>query len=85
MKSPGLATAYEMLVAARNQGLKTVLGAMAESSCGNTAAAHLASLADWVDLDGPTLITNDPFRGIGYVNGEIVLPNKFGSGAEYSG
>jgi L-alanine-DL-glutamate epimerase-like enolase superfamily enzyme len=82
MKCGGLAAANEMLVAARKQGLKTVLGAMAESSCGNTAAAHLSPLADWVDLDGPTLITNDPFRGISYQNGKILLPKEPGSGVE---
>jgi hypothetical protein len=28
--------------------------------------AHLAGLADWVDLDAPLLISNDPFTGVVY-------------------
>lgn len=82
MKSTGIAEAYQMIQGARQLGLKVVLGAMAESSCGVTAAAHLASLADWVDLDGPVLIKNDPFVGITFNNGCIVMPNGPGLGAQ---
>ncbi len=80
MKSTGIAEAFEMIEKARVLNLKVVLGAMAESSLGNTAAAHLAPLADWVDLDGPMLTSNDPFLGITYHEGAIVMPNKLGIG-----
>ena len=43
-----------------------MLGCMIETSIGATAMAHLAGLADWVDLDSPLLIANDPFDGIQY-------------------
>ena len=46
------------------QGLKTMLGCMIESSVLITAAAHLASLTDYLDLDGNVLITNDPYQGV---------------------
>ena len=29
-----------------------------------SAAAHLAELADFLDIDGNLLITNDPFEGV---------------------
>lgn len=81
MKSTGIAETYEMIAQSRKLNLKIVLGAMAESSLGNTAAAHFASLADWVDLDGPMLTSNDPFEGIIYSHGAIVLPSRAGVGA----
>ncbi len=81
MKCGGLAEAYRMIDFARFMGLKVVLGCMAESSCAVTAAAHLAPLADYADLDGPLLITNDPFTGVAYYEGKLVKPQGFGHGA----
>lgn len=82
MKSAGIAEAFEMIGKARQLSMRIVIGAMAESSLGNTAAAHLAPLADWVDLDGPMLTANDPFSGITYQDGAIILPDAFGIGAK---
>ncbi len=59
-----------------------MLGCMAESSCATTAMAHLAGLADFVDLDAPLLYTNDPFEGVLYQDGQIVLPRANGIGVE---
>jgi L-alanine-DL-glutamate epimerase-like enolase superfamily enzyme len=56
---PGLAA----LRAARDAGLKTMLGCMIESSVLIAAAAHLAEFTDYLDLDGNLLINNDPYRG----------------------
>lgn len=81
MKAGGLREAKDMITLSRKLNLKVVLGAMAESSLGNTAAAHLAPLADWVDLDGPMLTSNDPFMGIEYRDGAIVFPERTGIGA----
>lgn len=61
MKSGGLQEAFHALTQAKQMGLKTLLGCMSESSVGVKSAWALASLADWVDLDGPKLIVNDPF------------------------
>jgi hypothetical protein len=41
-----------------------MIGCMVESSILTSAGAHLASMADWLDLDGMLLITNDPFVGM---------------------
>ena len=45
-------------------GLKTMIGCMIETSVMISAAAHLAELADFLDIDGNLLITNDPFAGV---------------------
>ena len=55
---------------------------MIESSVGATAAAHLAPLCDYVDLDGPLLIKNDPYRGLKYDGAKMTLPDAPGFGLE---
>lgn len=70
-KTGGISRAVEALRAARRVGLKTMLGSMVESSLLTSAGAHLAALADWLDLDGMLLITNDPFRGVTSPNGVL--------------
>ena len=50
--------------AARNAGLKTMIGCMIETSILISAAAHLAELCDYLDVDGNILITNDPYVGV---------------------
>ena len=37
---------------------------MEETSVGIAASAAVASLADWVDLDGNLLLADDPFEGL---------------------
>jgi len=63
VKTGGIAGGFAALKAAREAGLKTMLGCMIESSVLISAAAQLADLTDYLDLDGNLLITNDPFRG----------------------
>ncbi|MEP6686235.1 MAG: dipeptide epimerase, partial [Verrucomicrobiota bacterium] len=61
--------------------LKTMIGSMVESSLLTSAGAHLATLADWLDLDGMLLITNDPFRGVTSERGIMSFahaPEQFG-------
>ena len=82
MKSSGIFEATKMIEKARDMGLKVLIGCMAESSCAVTAAAHLAPLVDWADLDGPALISNDPFRGVQMQNGKLIVPSGPGLGIE---
>ncbi len=63
-KTGGITEAHKALSAARDRGLKTMLGCMIESSVLISAAAHLAELTDYLDLDGNLLITNDPSQGV---------------------
>ncbi|MGA2247631.1 MAG: dipeptide epimerase [Verrucomicrobiota bacterium] len=64
VKTGGVTMAKETLEAARNAGLRTMIGCMIETSIEISAAAHLAELADYLDVDGSLLITNDPFAGV---------------------
>lgn len=80
MKCGGIREAMKMIKKAKGLGMKILLGCMSESSCGVSAAAQLAPLADWTDLDGPLLISNDPFTGITYSDGKIVLNDLPGNG-----
>ncbi len=73
VKAGGVTAALTALQAARGAGLKTMLGCMIESSVLISAAAHLAELTDYLDLDGNLLITNDPYRGVGCRNGVLTF------------
>jgi hypothetical protein len=71
VKTGGPSGALRALRAARTAGLKTMLGCMIESSLLISAAAHLAELADYLDLDGNLLITNDPYVGVQSARGVL--------------
>jgi L-alanine-DL-glutamate epimerase-like enolase superfamily enzyme len=59
-----------------------MLGCMVETSVGITAAAHLAPLVDWADLDGTLLISDDPFAGVRVEAGRLILPDGPGLGVK---
>jgi L-alanine-DL-glutamate epimerase-like enolase superfamily enzyme len=80
MKSGGLREALRTIHTARAHGMKIMLSCMVESSVGVTAAAHLAPLCDQLDLDGPLLISNDPFTGLRYVGANLFMPTGPGLG-----
>ena len=63
-KCGGIAPAKAMLERARVLGFRTFLGCMEETSVAIAASAVVASLADWVDLDGNLLLAEDPFEGL---------------------
>ncbi|CAN5464477.1 dipeptide epimerase [soil metagenome] len=81
VKCGGMEPAMELIRRARKLNKKVLVGCMSESSCGAAAAAQLSGWADWVDLDGPALIENDPFEGVSYEDGRIVLAGNVGTGA----
>ncbi len=63
-KCGGVGPARAMLERARSLGFRTFLGCMEETSVGIAASATVASLAEWVDLDGCLLLAGDPFEGL---------------------
>ncbi|MGO8699758.1 MAG: dipeptide epimerase [Limisphaerales bacterium] len=75
VKTGGITAAYDALVAAHKSGLKTMIGCMIETSILISAGAHLANLADYLDLDGNLLITNDPYAGVTAENGILSFAN----------
>lgn len=83
MKCTGLAEARRMITVARSLGMQVMLGCMTETSCAVTAAAQLAPMADYLDLDGNLLIANDPFTGGMQVRqGKVTLGSAPGLGIQ---
>ncbi|MHB8261641.1 MAG: dipeptide epimerase [Bacteroidia bacterium] len=81
MKCTGLYEAVKIINYAKKKRLKINVGCMSESSCGIAAAAQLMGSADWVDLDGPLLIKNNPFGGVTFSQGKLHPSNLPGTGA----
>jgi L-alanine-DL-glutamate epimerase-like enolase superfamily enzyme len=79
-KSGGIREALRMIHAARALGLQVMLGCMIESELGIAAAAQIASLVDFVDLDGHLLISSSPFTGLGFRDGGVVASADPGLG-----
>ncbi len=80
MKCGGIREALRLIHTARAHGMQVMIGCMIESSVAITAAAHLSPLADYADLDGNLLISNDPFIGATVQQGRLVLPEGPGIG-----
>jgi L-alanine-DL-glutamate epimerase-like enolase superfamily enzyme len=74
-KSGGIREGIRMAHAARAGGLGVMLGCMIESGLGIAAGAAIASLCDYVDLDGNLLIAHDPWPGVELVDG-IQTPSE---------
>jgi len=75
VKTAGISGAFKALQAARRAGLKTMLGCMLETGVLISAAAQLAELCDYLDLDGNLLIANDPFCGVTADRGILSFEN----------
>ena len=80
MKSTGLCEAKKMVEEARRRDLKIMIGCMSETSCGILAAAALAPQCDFADLDGPWMVSNNPFETPILRGGKIQLPTTAGLG-----
>lgn len=80
MKSGGMHEAYQMIQRARELNMKVMIGCMSETSIATLAAASLAPLCDWADLDGPFLTSNNPFKMPDFEEGKWVLQNEPGLG-----
>ncbi|MBC7412227.1 MAG: dipeptide epimerase [Bacteroidia bacterium] len=82
MKCGGIYPALQIIKEAKKLNLQILLGSMNESSCAILAAAHIAPLCHYADLDGPWLITNNPFKNPTVAQGRIQLSNATGLGLE---
>jgi L-alanine-DL-glutamate epimerase-like enolase superfamily enzyme len=79
-KSGGVREAVRMIHAARALDLRVMLGCMVESQLGVAPAAAIASLADWVDLDGHLLLADEPFTGLRFEDGRVLPSAEPGLG-----
>lgn len=73
-KAGGLTEALAMAQAARDAGLKIMVGSMVSTSLALAPAFLVAQGADWVDLDGPLLLAADRPHGFSIERGIIAPP-----------
>ncbi|MEO1404765.1 MAG: enolase C-terminal domain-like protein, partial [Cyanobacteria bacterium J06635_1] len=85
MKSGGLTEARRMIHTARACGLQVMFGCYSDSAIANTALAHLAPLADHLDLDSHLNLKDDPFSGARLQNGHLIPNTSPGLGLTYRG
>src|SRR5437016_5789359 len=70
-KTGGPTEALHLCEQARKAGFKLLIGCMIGTSLGMAPARLLASIADYVDLDGPLLLARDREHGLSYQNSGI--------------
>jgi L-alanine-DL-glutamate epimerase-like enolase superfamily enzyme len=83
MKSGGLSEALRMIHTARACGLQVMFGCYSDTALSNTALAHLAPLADHLDLDSHLNLRNDPFQGASLTHGCLMPSDQPGLGITY--
>ncbi len=81
-KCGGIRRALELIHTARAHRMVVMLGCMVETSLGIAAAAQVSGLVDFVDLDGPLLLADDPYSGLDFEKGRILLTEEPGLGVE---
>jgi L-Ala-D/L-Glu epimerase len=74
-KTGGLTSALALAKAAKEQNFKIMIGCMLATSLAMAPAFLLAQLADYVDLDGPLLLSKDRENGITFNNGIMQPPH----------
>lgn len=82
MKSAGMHEGYKMIQEARKLGMSVLIGCMSETSVATLAAASMAPLCDWADLDGPFLTSNNPYLDPEFKNGKYILSDQPGLGVK---
>lgn len=75
-KTGGLTEALIMRDRARELGFGIMVGCMLGSSLAMAPAVLLAQDADWVDLDGPLLLSRDRSPGLTYTSSLVSPPTK---------
>lgn len=81
-KAGGIRETVAAIQTARACGLGVMLGCDLDAGIAATAGAHVAGLVDFADLDGPLLLAEDPFPGVTYDRGRMILPDLPGLGVE---
>jgi L-Ala-D/L-Glu epimerase len=84
MKTGGLTVAMQAIQVAKACKLKIMFGCYSDSSLANTAMAHLAPWADYLDLDSHLNLTDDPFQGATIDAGRLLPNYQPGLGVKYS-
>jgi len=74
-KTGGLTEALAMLAAAEQQNFTIMVGCMVATSLAMAPATLLAQKAQFVDLDGPLLLSKDRIDGLCYVDSLVYPPS----------
>jgi L-alanine-DL-glutamate epimerase-like enolase superfamily enzyme len=80
VKAGGLTPARRMILAAKELGLRTMVGCMTESSVGIAAVGQLLPYLDYVDMDGALLLKQDIAKAHDINYGKITLSDRPGTG-----
>ncbi len=75
-KAGGLTGAIQLVAEARRLGLKIMIGSMVGTSLAVAPAMLLAPYADWIDLDGPLLLSRDREHALRIENGIVEPPES---------
>ena len=75
-KTGGLTEALMLAHAGRKAGLKLMVGCMVATSLSMAPAHVLAQLCDFVDIDGPLLLTKDHPGGLRYEGSSVSVPRE---------
>jgi L-alanine-DL-glutamate epimerase-like enolase superfamily enzyme len=81
-KCSGLTPARRMIAKGRELGLKIMMGSMNESSIGAAAVGNFLPQLDYVDMDGPLLLSQDLAKGVIFNNGSVSLEGNAGLGIQ---
>jgi L-Ala-D/L-Glu epimerase len=81
-KAGGIREVVKSISTARAHNLGVMIGCDLESGIAATAGASVAPLCDFVDMDGPLLLAEDPHPGVRYEDGSLELPEGPGLGIE---
>ena len=83
MKTGGLTEAIKTINLAQTYKLKIMFGCYSDSSLANTAMAHLAPYADYLDLDSHLNLVDDPFSGATIETGRLLPNDQPGLGVKH--
>ncbi len=72
-KTGGLTEALSLARAARHKGCQLMVGNMLGTSLSMAPSFVVAQLCDFVDIDGPLLMTSDRPHGLRYAHGEVQI------------
>lgn len=81
-KCSGPTPALRMIKKARSFGMKVMMGSMNESTIGSAAIAHFLPQLDYVDCDGPLLLSEDIASGLEISSGNVCVSNNPGLGVQ---
>lgn len=79
-KCSGISPAIQMIKNAKKLSMKIMMGSMNESSIGTAAIAHFLPQLDYVDMDGPLLLSKDLATGLTISSSNVEIKGNYGLG-----